>query len=98
VVVEQPRSTGGLVSPQFSVGAGWGIYIYLNRSDQMVVAAGGAAGLAVLICAATVLIGCAAATAALAGAATWVAVRGGICPSRLEIHTTVATTSFKCVA
>jgi hypothetical protein len=47
VVVEQPRSTGGLVSPQFSVGAGWGIYIYLNRSDQMVVAAGGAAGLAV---------------------------------------------------
>lgn len=86
VVVQQ---SSDVMRPQFSVGVGWGVYIYLNRSDQIVVAAGGAAGLGVLICAATTVIGCAAVAAALTGAATWIANRGGICSAstpRLEIR------------
>ena len=70
VVVESPRPTPGTVTPLFSVGAGWGIYIYLNTADQKAVYSGGAAGLAVLICGSTALLGCAAAAAALAAAAT----------------------------
>lgn len=97
IVVERPRVTSGAVSPQFSIGVGWGTYIYLNRTDQQVVAAGGAAGLAVLICASTTVIGCAAVSAALAGAATWIATRGGICASRLEIRHFLGVYTFKCV-
>lgn len=98
IVVERPRTTSGTVSPQFSIGVGWGTYIYLNQRDQIVVAAGGAAGLAVVICASTTVIGCAAVSAALAGAAAWIAERGGICPSRLEIRHFLGVYSFKCVS
>jgi hypothetical protein len=99
VVVMKPIGGGGDVTPQISISAGWGLYIYLSRNDQIVLAAGGAAGLAVLICGSTVLIGCAAATAALTGAAAWIATRGGICPTsapRLEIRI-LGYTRYKCV-
>jgi hypothetical protein len=97
VVLERPRVAPGTVTPQFSVGAGWGIYVQLNRSDQTVLVNAGAAGLAVLICEATALVGCAAATAACACAATWVSNRGGICPRRLEIRILPWMNTYSCV-
>ncbi len=79
IVVEKPASKPGEIAPAWSVGVGWGWYVYLNQSDQRVLAAGGAAGLAVAICGATALIGCAAITAAMTTLAAWIADRGGIC-------------------
>lgn len=76
----------GAIRPRFSVGVGWTIYIYLNRTDQGAVAAGGAAGLAVLICAVPAVgtAACAGVTAALVAAAYYIAVNG-FCPSRMEL-------------
>jgi len=50
VVLTRPLSGGAQVTPQFSVGVGWGFYVYLNRVDQAAVIAGGAAALAAAIC------------------------------------------------
>ena len=100
VVLEKPADSG-TVTPAWSIGVGWGWYLYLNQSDQRVLAQGGAAGLAVLICDATALVGCAAVTAAAVAAAAWITDRGGICTGSkkyLEIHTsTQGILAFKCV-
>jgi len=97
VVVERPRTMPGTVTPQWSVSAGWGLYIYLNQVDQKAVYNGGAAALGILICGSTGLIACAAATGALVAAATYFDERGGICPKRLEIRIITTLTLMKCV-
>lgn len=95
-VVPEKAAAAGVVSPQFSVGVGWGVYIYLNRIDQGAVATGAAAGLAVAICAipAVNTFGCAAVAAVLATAAFYIAAYG-MCPSRMEIN--MPSGNIKCV-
>jgi len=87
IVTAAPQSTSVDASPLFSVGVGWGVYIYLNRVDQGAVATGGAAGLAVAICAipAVNVFGCAAVVAVLATAAFYIAAYG-FCSARMEIR------------
>lgn len=53
VVVKQDRSVAhgrGLVQPQFSVGLGWYIYVYLNRGDWNHLVGLGAGGAATALC------------------------------------------------
>ena len=96
IVAVVPQSTGVDASPLFSVGIGWGVYLYLNRVDQGAISTGGAAGLAILICAipAVNVFGCAAVVAVLATAAFYIAAYG-ICPSQMEIQ--IPGGSAKCV-
>ena len=91
-VVALPGSTATPAEP-LSVGVGRTIYIYLNRTEQSMLANGGAAGLAALACATGGIAVCVGVSAALAAAATWVN-RNGFYPSRLEI---AVARGYKCV-
>jgi hypothetical protein len=55
--------------------------LYFSRSEQLTILAGSGAGLVVLICGATALLGCAAASAVVGAAFQWLSNRGGICPT-----------------
>lgn len=54
--------------------------IYLSRSEQLVILAGGSATVVVLLCSVTAIIGCALATGIVAAAFQWLSSRGGACP------------------
>jgi hypothetical protein len=54
--------------------------VWLSRGEQLVILAGGSATIVALICGATVLLGCATASAVVAAALQWLSNRGGICP------------------
>lgn len=75
-------------TPNYSVGIGRGLYVYLNQSDQRLVAAGTLMVLGPAICGASVGFGCAALYFGLGVAAQWINDRGGICTgtkTRLEL-------------
>ncbi|TFI40937.1 hypothetical protein E4P29_22365 [Rhodococcus sp. 1R11] len=93
----------GQVQPRLRVGAGYGVYIYLNRTDQNALVYGGAAGLGAAACAGLGTFGCGAASAALAAGATYIAANG-FCDNELEINFLRPTVNpfdsevhFKCV-
>ena len=44
------QAGGGEVSPQFTVGLGWRVYIYMNRGDWLYLAGLGAAGASAALC------------------------------------------------
>ena len=54
---------------------------YFSRSEQLIILAGSGATIVVLICSATALLGCAAASGLVAAAFQWLTDRGGICPT-----------------
>lgn len=87
VKVPEKEPSKGRVGPQFDVGVGNGLYIYLTPAEQVAIT-GGTGGLAYLICAipAVGTVGCAAVIASLGAAAAFIAYRGGICPGRMEIR------------
>lgn len=75
------RSLGAsTTNPDVSFGWGpLGYRIYFTQTDQKVIAAGGGAGIASLICGASLGIGCATAAGLVAGGAIWISEHGGIC-------------------
>ncbi|SIS23069.1 hypothetical protein [Williamsia sterculiae] len=90
VVVEttQPAPVKpGQVQPQFHVGVGNGIYIYLDRTDQNALIYGGSTALGVVICGTPGVgtLACAGVSGALAAAATYLS-SNGFCSNELEIH------------
>lgn len=95
VITSEPDPSA--VGPQLRAGVGWGVYLYLNRTDQTALTTGGAAGLAVIACSipAVNVVGCAAVTAALASAAVYIN-NNGYCANELEIRLTPFA-SYKCV-
>jgi len=85
-------------SPKLGVG-GCGflqLCVYFNRTDQGAIAAGAAAGLAVLICAVTSPAGCAAAAVVLAMAAYYID-HFGICRNQLRVRILPFPGGAKCV-
>jgi hypothetical protein len=80
----------------------WGLWvcIYLSHTDQIYLAAGAIAFVTVLICGATALIGCAAASALAAAAALYVS-RHGICSGGRRLRAQVQYSggfAFECVS
>jgi hypothetical protein len=55
--------------------------LYFSRNEQLVILAGSGTTIAVLICGATALLGCAAASGVVAAALQWLSNRGGVCPT-----------------
>lgn len=99
VLAEPVQRTSKGIQPQFSVvGCGWfDVCIRLDRTDQAVLAAGGAAWLAVAICAVPAVgwISCATVTAALTIAAGYIAVNG-LCRSTLQVGLLPPGRDFAC--
>ncbi|WP_157109603.1 hypothetical protein [Rhodococcus sp. WMMA185] len=101
----------GEIAPKLRAGFGNGIYLYLNHTDQTVLATGGAAALGIAVCAIPGIgqAGCASAVGALAGAAAYIATNGfctkpstgsASTPGELEINYLDFPNplpSFKCV-
>jgi hypothetical protein len=85
--VQPDASTQYPIVADPSVGFGWGMYIYLNRTDQGALASAGSVGLMIAICAMPAVGwgSCAAVSAGLAGAAYYIAANG-FCSGRLEIR------------
>jgi hypothetical protein len=81
--VKQAKGCASDLVPLFSEG-GCGFLqrcIYFSRSEQLIILAGGGATIVALICGATALLGCAAASAVVAAAFQWLSDRGGVCPT-----------------
>ncbi|WP_139277778.1 hypothetical protein [Rhodococcus marinonascens] len=92
----------GEIAPKLRAGVGSGIYLYLNQTDQKVLATAGAAALGVAVCAIPYIgqAGCASAVGALVGAAAYIAANGICRPGELEINYADFPNplpSFKCV-
>lgn len=90
--VSVPEASGP--TARISVGVGRTIYIYLSRDEQTILAGGGAAGIAAMTCISLGPAGCIGVSAAVVGAATYVAING-FCPKRLEI---AVARGYKCVS
>jgi hypothetical protein len=93
----------GQVQPRLRVGAGYGVYVYLNRLDQNALIYGGAAGISAAACAGLGTIGCGTVSAAMAAGAVYLA-DNGFCDNELEINFLRPTLNpfdsevhFKCV-
>ena len=84
--VDQMPLIEGQRTSRLSVGLGWTFYVYLNRTDQAALAAGGATSLGILVCAipGVGIPACAAVAGLLVTGATYIALNG-LCPSRLEL-------------
>jgi hypothetical protein len=84
--VDQMPLIEGQRTSRLSVGLGWTFYVYLNRTDQAALAAGGATSLGILVCAipGVGIPACAAVAGLLVAGATYIALNG-LCPSRLEL-------------
>jgi hypothetical protein len=75
--------------------------IYLSRSEQLIILAGGSATIVAIICGATALLGCAAASGLVAAAFQWLNDRGGACPTskpKLKIRYFPTPAIIGCVA
>lgn len=94
VVTNEPDPDA--IQPRMRAGVGWGLYLYLNKSEQEALFTGGAAGIAAAACALPALgaLSCGAIAAALGVAVTWLN-NNGLCDNELEIRLPV--TRLKCV-
>jgi hypothetical protein len=75
--------------------------IYLSRSEQLTILAGAGGTIVALICGATALLGCAAASGIVASAFQWLSNRGGACPTskpKLKIRYFPTPSIIGCVA
>lgn len=71
-------------APDFTVGIGRGIYLYLTPAEQSAIITGGGVALAVLICAAFSVVTCAVASGMIAAASVYLD-HNPICPGRMEV-------------
>jgi hypothetical protein len=87
LVLNEPAGKSNNLRPQLSVG-GCGLLtlcVWLNRGDQLVLAAGGTAFLVGVICAASAGLACLVAGVAMAMAFQWISNRGYICSHYLVV-------------
>ncbi|WP_245219970.1 hypothetical protein [Rhodococcus qingshengii] len=77
----------GQMAQGVHVGAGNGVYIYLNRADQTALAAGSATTMGIIICGLPGInvVACGGVAGALVAAASYVASYG-ICSDEMEVH------------